>query len=101
MTCKGAAGIVNEFTSMASDIKQQELLDGFIVGANLKGEHYEIATYRGLVEKANVMKHAEVARLLQENLRMEEEFAHKLEQLDRQLSNSLVQQKPELVGHKV
>jgi ferritin-like metal-binding protein YciE len=101
ISCKGAAGIVNEFTSTASDVKAQELLDGFIVGAGLKGEHYEIATYRCLVEKANLMKHTDAARLLQENLKMEEAFAHKLEQLDQQLGKTLVQQKPELVGHEV
>jgi ferritin-like metal-binding protein YciE len=101
ISCKGAAGIVNEFTSTAKEIKEQDLLDGFIVGAGLKAEHYEIATYRCLVEKANVMKHNEAARLLGENLKMEESFAQDLEHLDQRMGQTLVQQKPELVGHQV
>lgn len=99
VTCKGAGGIISEFTSHAGEIKKAELLDGFIVGASAKGEHYEIATYRGLVEKARAMKHADAERLLSENLSMEETFAQKLEQLGKQLDTTLVQQKPELVGH--
>jgi ferritin-like metal-binding protein YciE len=101
LSCKGAAGIIAEFRSTAREIKEPPLLDGFILGAGAKGEHYEIATYRGLVEKAEIMGHQEAHRLLQENLRMEERFAQQCEQLDRQLGKQMVQQSPELVGHQV
>lgn len=101
VTCKGAAGIISEFKTTAKEIKEQDLLDGFIVGAGCKGEHYEISTYRGLVAKAELMGHTQAVQLLRENLQMEERFAQQLEQLERQLGQELVQRKPELVGHQI
>ena len=99
--CKGAAGLVNEFKSAAKEFKSPDLLDGLIVDAGAKAEHYEMASYKGLVEKAELMGHKEAAKLLEENLGMEEKFAKKLEALDKRLGKQLVKEKPELVGHKV
>lgn len=101
MTCKGIAGIIAEFKSGAKEIKEPELLNGFILGGGCKGEHYEIATYRGLLSKATLMGHQEAAQLLQQNLRQEERFLQECEQLEQQLSQQMVSQRPELVGHKV
>jgi ferritin-like metal-binding protein YciE len=98
MTCKGAAGIIAEFKGSAKDIKPPELLDGFIVGGGLKGEHYEIESYKGLVEKAELMGHDEAARLLRRNLAQEERFAEELEKLDKALGERAAAD-PELVGH--
>jgi ferritin-like metal-binding protein YciE len=98
MTCKGAAGIIAEFKGSAKDIKPPELLDGFIVGGGLKGEHYEIESYKGLVEKAELMGHAEAAGLLRRNLAQEERFAEQLQQLDKALGERAAAD-PELVGH--
>jgi ferritin-like metal-binding protein YciE len=97
VVCKGAAGIISEFKSGAKDIREPALLDGFIVAGGLKGEHYEIATYRFLVAKAQLLGHADAAQLLEDNLQMEERFAVQLEQVDKQLGQELVRDKPELV----
>jgi ferritin-like metal-binding protein YciE len=98
VTCKGAAGIISEFKSGAKEIKEPALLDGFIAAGGLKGEHYEIATYRCLVAKTQLMGHSDAMELLQENLDMEERFAEQLEQVDKQLGQELVSDMPELVG---
>ncbi len=101
MSCKGTAGIIAEFKTGAKTIKEPELLNGYIVGSSCKGEHYEIATYKCLVLKAELMGHQEAARLLQQNLQQEERFLQQLEQLDRQLGQQLISQQPQLVGHQV
>lgn len=100
VTCKGVKGLVAEFKGAAKDMKKPELLDGLIVDAGIKSEHYEIATYGGLVEKAKLMKHDKVAKLLEENLKMEETFEQQLHQVEKTLGQEM-STKPELVGHKV
>ena len=40
----------------------------FDLSATAKTEHYEIAAYRGLIEKATLMGQKDCIRLLQENL---------------------------------
>ena len=50
-----------------------------IVGGNSKVEHFEVATYRGLIQGAQAMGQTEVASLLQENLAQEENTADMLE----------------------
>ncbi|MBI3965387.1 MAG: DUF892 family protein, partial [Chloroflexi bacterium] len=91
----------DEFKSGAKEIKQPDLLNGFIVAGGMKGEHYEIATYRCLVAKAELIGHTEAMQLLQQNLEMEEKFSQQLEVLDRQLGEELIAKGPELVGHEV
>jgi ferritin-like metal-binding protein YciE len=100
VTCKGVKGLVEEFKGAAKEMKTPELLDGLIVDAGVKSEHYEIATYGGLVEKAKLMKHDKVARLLEENLKMEELFEQQLHQVEKQLGQEM-SKKPELVGHPI
>jgi ferritin-like metal-binding protein YciE len=98
VTCKGVKGLVAEFKGAAKEMKTPELLDGLIVDAGIKSEHYEIATYGGLVEKAKLMKLDKVAKLLEENLAMEEHFEQQLHQVEKQLGQEM-SRKPELVGH--
>lgn len=100
VSCKGMAGILSEGKGMLKEIMAPELKDGAIVGGGCKVEHYEIASYQGLVSKARLMGHTEAAQLLQQNLQMEEQFAKKLEQIDQQLGQELVRQ-PNLIGHEI
>lgn len=96
--CKGAAGLIAEYKGTAKEIKAPELLDGFICGAGVKAEHYEIESYKGLVDKAKLMGHAGVAELLAKNLAMEEAFAQQMEELEKQLGQQVASAKPELMG---
>ena len=99
MKCKGAAGLISEYKGTAKDIKAPELLDGFICGAGVKAEHYEIESYKGLVDKARLMGHARAAELLEKNLAMEEAFAEQMEQLEKRLGQEVMAKGPSLVGH--
>lgn len=97
---RGAAGIIGEFKANAKDIKSADILDGFIAGGGQKPEHYEIVSYKGLIDKANLMGQKDVAKLLQHDLAQEERFAQQLEGLEKHLGKDLVASKPELVGSK-
>lgn len=101
VSCKGMAGILAENKSLLDEIKEPALIDGAIVGGGGKVEHYEIASYRGLITKAQLMGHTEAARLLQQNLRQEEAFAQKLEQLEEQLGKEMSRQGARLIGHEI
>ena len=80
VSCDGAAGIVTEGNKLLKETKDvPTLADLAIVGGCSKVEHYEIASYRGLVAGAKQMGQTEVVRLLSENLQQEENTAQKLE----------------------
>src|SRR5215211_4904472 len=44
-----------------------QVLEGLVVGGACKTEHYEIAAYTGLVEKARAMGQTQAAQLLQQD----------------------------------
>jgi len=80
VSCDGAAGIVKEGDKLLSETKDvPALADLAIVGGCSKVEHYEIASYRGLIAGAELMGQTEIVRLLSENLQQEENTAQKLE----------------------
>jgi len=80
VSCDGAAGIVKEGDKLLSETKNvPALADLAIVGGCSKVEHYEIASYRGLIAGAEMMGQTEIVRLLSENLQQEENTAQKLE----------------------
>jgi ferritin-like metal-binding protein YciE len=84
-TCDGAAGLVAEARKSMDEAGTDPIRDCLIGVAAAKNEHYEIASYRGLVAAARGLNHPEVASLLEQNLRQEEQAAHKLEQNTPQL----------------
>ena len=68
------------------------VLTMFNVGGASKTEHYEIASYRGLIEQATLMGQTQCAQLLRQNLHQEEAMAHKLEGISRQLGQQMISQ---------
>jgi ferritin-like metal-binding protein YciE len=96
--CRAAMGLVADFRGTAQLVQGAPLIDGCIVASGLKVEHLEIAAYRPLVEKAGLLGQADVERLLQQNLAMEERFAQALAQVGRRLGQQVVSQHPKLVG---
>jgi ferritin-like metal-binding protein YciE len=79
--CHGAAGLVEEGQkTIKAAAGDAALLDCVIAGAAAKVEHYEIASYRGLVTGAEAMGNQEVLKLLRANLRQEEETAKQVEE---------------------
>ena len=84
--CDGAKGIVSEGQKiMKETAADNQLRDCAIAGAASKVEHYEIATYRGLIMGAELMGQQEVVSLLQQNLEQEESTARLIEQSAPQL----------------
>jgi ferritin-like metal-binding protein YciE len=83
--CDAAAGLVTEARKTMDEAGTDPIRDCLIGSAAAKNEHYEIASYRGLVVSAQSLNHPEIASLLEENLRQEEQAAQKLEQSTPQL----------------
>lgn len=67
--CDAMAGIIKEENSIIEDTKEDTLTrDAALIMAAQKAEHYEIATYSGLVRLAKTLNLSEVAELLNETL---------------------------------
>lgn len=78
--CDAAAGLVTEAKKTMEEAGADAVRDCLIGGAAAKAEHYEIASYRGLITAAQGMGKQQIVSLLQQNLQQEEQTAHKLEQ---------------------
>ena len=83
--CDAAIGLVREAQKNLKEAEAPELRDCLIAGAASKVEHYEIASYRGLIVGAQQMGQPELVNLLQQNLQQEEQTAQTLEQSAPQL----------------
>lgn len=80
-TCMGGKGIVSEGKKLMEETRDmQALLDLAIAGGDSKVEHYEIASYRGLIAGAQASGQQQIAQLLQRNLQQEEQTAQLIEQ---------------------
>ena len=77
-TCYGMDGMKKEAQDMIDKITP-ELLDGALAGAAAHVEHYEIATYTGLLTDAEAMGEDDIVALLQENLEQEQQTLAKVE----------------------
>jgi ferritin-like metal-binding protein YciE len=78
--CDAAAGLVQEGQkSMKEAQANPSVLDCVIAGAAAKVEHYEVASYRGLLMASEGMKQKAISELIQRNLTQEEETAQKVE----------------------
>jgi ferritin-like metal-binding protein YciE len=78
--CPVAAGLVTEAKQGMKEAREDAIRDCMIGESAEKVEHYEIVSYRGLIESAELMKQPEIVRLLQANLAQEEKTATMLEQ---------------------
>jgi ferritin-like metal-binding protein YciE len=84
--CDGAKGIVSEGQkTMREASGSPEIMDLAILGGASKVEHYEIASYRGLITGAQTMGQRDVVNLLQQNLQQEEQTARMIEQTEPQM----------------
>jgi ferritin-like metal-binding protein YciE len=84
--CPGIEGIKEEHESfMQENSPTPALLDMHLTGAAARAEHYEIAAYTGLIEKARALGERDSVKLLQENLRQEKEAAKKVESISKRM----------------
>ena len=94
--CEAAKGLVKEAQEVMQEAKAETLRDCFIGGAATKVEHYEIASYRGLITGAEQMGQQQVVKLLQQNLGQEEKTAKMLEQSAPKLLQTAMQAEQQL-----
>ncbi|HEU4329247.1 MAG TPA: DUF892 family protein [Roseiflexaceae bacterium] len=84
--CDAAAGLVSEGQKTTKEAAgNPSVLDCVIAGSLAKVEHYEVASYRGLVTGAQMMGQQDILQLLQQNLQQEEQTANLIEQNTPQL----------------
>lgn len=83
--CKGIGGIVAEHDEFKEEDPSEDLIDIFNVGAAAKVEHYEIAAYNSLIQLAQQMGHKKAIKLLNENLKEEQQTLKKLEGFSKKL----------------
>jgi ferritin-like metal-binding protein YciE len=78
--CKGIQGIIEEHEEfMSEEDPTEDLVDIFNVGAACKVEHYEIAAYTSLINLAQRMGHKKALKLLNQNLKEEQQTLKKME----------------------
>jgi ferritin-like metal-binding protein YciE len=90
-TCHAMEGMKKE----AQDLVEKsapELIDGVLAGGATHVEHYEIATYDGLITKADAMGADDVVALLQENLEQEQHTLNEVQTAAQALSKREAQQ---------
>src|SRR5579871_6834009 len=88
-SCQAIAGLKQEHDSFMKESPSAEMLTMFDLGGAAKTEHYEIASYQGLIEKANLLGKKDCVQLLQQNLSQEEEMAQKINQISKQISKQV------------
>ncbi|MDB5077024.1 MAG: hypothetical protein JWO42_3203 [Chloroflexi bacterium] len=90
-----ADGLVSEAKKSMNEASADSIRDCIIDNAAAKNEHFEIASYRGLISSAQkMMGQQQLLSLLQENLSQEEQAAQRLEQTAPQLLEKVLQQYP-------
>ncbi len=90
--CKGIRGIIEEHdTFMQDEDPAGDIADVFNVGAASKVENYEICAYSSLIRLADMMGHKKTYKLLNQNLKEEQQTAKKMEGFAKKL-------KPENMG---
>lgn len=87
--CKGVEGLRQERESFMQEDPSEELLQIFTVGATAKVEHYEIASYNSLIDLGTKLGLKKGVRLLQQNLREEEQMLKKTEGVAKKLKPSV------------
>jgi ferritin-like metal-binding protein YciE len=83
--CLAVQGLKQEHDTFLTDNPTPNVLTMFDLGAAFKTEHYEIASYMGLIEMAQLMGQQQVVQLLQQNLQQEQEMARIVQQVSMQL----------------
>jgi len=77
--CKGIKGLIEEHDSFVEEEDPSEdLIDIFNVGAATKVERYEISEYEGLIRLATMMGHKKSVKLLNQNLKEEQQTEKKM-----------------------
>jgi len=77
--CAGIKGLREEHDSMTEQDPSPDILDVFNVAAAIKVERYEISAYESLIRLAESMDQTKIVRLLNQNLKEEEQTLKKMQ----------------------
>lgn len=87
--CFAIDGLKKEHDSFVQEQPSPMLLTMFDLDGAAKTEHYEIASYQGLIQQATLLGQRECAQLLQQNLDQEAAMAEKVVLFSRELGPQL------------
>ncbi len=79
------ASMKAEHDSFIKEKPSADILTLYNLGAGAKSEHFEIASYKGLIEQATLMGQMQCVQLLEQNLKQEEAMAEKVAQLSHKI----------------
>jgi ferritin-like metal-binding protein YciE len=86
--CEAMEGLTAEAESIIEETKEDtQTRDAALIMAAQKVEHYEIATYGGLVQLAKTLQQKKIADILAQTLQEEKETDEKLTQIAESTSN--------------
>lgn len=84
-----AKGMQKELKEAISANPSPQVIDGLATGGAAKTEHFEIAAYTGLIEKARAMGQPQIAQLLEQNLQDEQQMLQQVEQISQKLTQQM------------
>ena len=85
--CPAIEGIRAEHEESSGEASSPELADLLATGIGARIEHYEIASYEGLITMAKAMGEPKVVRLLEQNLKDEQAMLRDGKAVARRLTN--------------
>ena len=84
--CKGLKGLLDELeTFKQEEDPSPDILDVYSIGAAAKVESYEINAYESLIELAADMGHNKAVKLLDQNLKEEQQTLKKMQALSKKI----------------
>lgn len=90
--CAAIQGLKTEHDTFLNENPSQDMLTLFDLEAAAKTEHYEIASYTGLVEKCSLMGQPQCVQLLQQNLQQEQAMLQRVTRDSQQLGRQVIGQ---------
>lgn len=91
VTCHVVEGLQRDMQDFMQQQPGQSVIDMFALGTASKTKHYEIASYRILVQMARAMGAQQCASSLEDSLREEESTAQRVEQIISSVSSQIGQ----------
>lgn len=93
--CEGMEGVIGEGAEQLEQDLEDASFDAGLVGAALRTEHYEIASYNAAIAMAKTMGMSEVVDLLKQNLQEEIEAAKKISAAAKPIFKEATQEEEE------
>jgi len=93
--CTGMEGVIEEGAEQLEEDLPDASFDSGLIGAGLRTEHYEIASYHAVIAMAKTLGMSDAVDLLKQNLQEEVEAAKKLQAAGKMLFKEATQEEEE------